>query len=670
MANFPYKSFCWSFGTTSFRTADFNVQIERQLAILDEFWELRENKYEAWDSNNQLQRSYYFFMHERGFLKGQASRPDKDAREKTSGLKDIGLIDNEHRLTAVGRELLQIVKDKNFKSNNLLGLPTDSYIYLKQMLKTRSIDDDGHIVRPFVVCLYALSRFAYLTDEEFTYLLPLCTSQENTETIIGAIENLRNGIGDINEIIISRLMAMDNYKVAQDYFLAEHVTEDVITAVGMNRKSRKYDKPYYPFYTLLYKVALRRDTTSILPLFEQISKISKTTGPLWRQYLFSTTSRHKLVRNGLDALNDVPLLRAANETEFKRLFFEQMHLFKARATLSDYADLNRRYIKTTDAAIFADGKAELDVLPRCWSYSIADELPSIAFTATDCLAKNVEFHEIAPFLEIDEQRLYTNLQQVYGVSVTTAADANRIITDERYKRFNELIDERFNRDTLIDLLKKFEQRDDDAIRQTVTNNADVPTIFEYVLGIAWYIISDRRGDVLSYMNLSLEADLLPRSHATGGNADIEYHYERTADYPAHCLLIETTLSDGSNQRRMEMEPVSRHLGEYILSSGDINAYCVFVSTYLHRNVISDFRVRKSYEYYSDEYKNVVKGLKILPLSTSEIQTILERGIGYDKLYLLFDTAYRSGEPVPSWYEREIQIALNELLPQKVLREEF
>ena len=69
--------------------------------------------------------------------------------------------------------------------------------------------------------------------------------------------------------------------------------------------------------------------------------------------------------------------------------------------------------------------------------------------------------------------------------------------------------------TIIRLLDDFESRNDDEIRSIVTDNADIPTIFEYVLGIAWYIISERKGDVLEYMNLSLEADLLPKTHAGG-----------------------------------------------------------------------------------------------------------------------------------------------------------
>jgi len=651
---FPFKSYCWAVGTTSFRTVDFNVRIEQQLALLDDFWAQYGNMGRPW---RDLQFDYYIFMRERGFVKGDAPNPSKDAREKTSGLAAIGLTDGERKLTPVGKDLREIANRGDFSCNNPLQLPADSFIYLKQLLKT-SIAVEGDIVRPFIITMYALLKLEYLSDDEFTYLLPLCTNRENTETIIGAIKNLRNNIGRIDDIITVRLMAMDNYKTAMNYFLSVSVTESVITAIGMNRKSggtgqKAYDKPYYPFYKLLRAVVIDRAGDKVLSLYKACGKLNGKAKNLWRKYLFNTTTRRKLERDGLEALNDIPLLGAKSEKAFKRMFFEQMHLFKAHATLSDYADLNRRYFKTTDTMIFVDKKAKLDVLPRCWLYSTADDLLNIAFISLDNLAENVELSDIASFLNIDENKLYANLEKLYGVTVTTAADANRIINDERYRRFNALIDERFNKTVLIDLLEKFESRDNDAIRQIVTNNADIPTIFEYVLGIVWYLINDRRGDILSYMNLSLEADLLPRTHAQGCSADIEYVYPQTAVYPAHTLLIEATLSDKSNQRRMEMEPVSRHLGEHILATGDKNSYCLFVSTFLHNNVISDFRNRQTYEYYSDQYKNVVKGLKILSLETAELRTILERGIGYDRLYELFESAYYSNEPVPTWYEREV-----------------
>ncbi|EOI0734741.1 TPA: hypothetical protein ACVZ4X_001438 [Campylobacter jejuni] len=65
--NIPYKSFCWSLGTTSFRTKNFNKTIEEQLSLLNEFWILRENQNINWSGNNELQAHYYDFMKQKGF---------------------------------------------------------------------------------------------------------------------------------------------------------------------------------------------------------------------------------------------------------------------------------------------------------------------------------------------------------------------------------------------------------------------------------------------------------------------------------------------------------------------------------------------------------------------------------------------------------------------------
>ncbi len=53
-----YRSYCWSLGTTSFRTKNFNKTIEEQLALLDEFWTLDENRNETWAGNAALQTRY------------------------------------------------------------------------------------------------------------------------------------------------------------------------------------------------------------------------------------------------------------------------------------------------------------------------------------------------------------------------------------------------------------------------------------------------------------------------------------------------------------------------------------------------------------------------------------------------------------------------------------
>ena len=82
-----YKSFCWVVGTTSFRTAKLNLKIEQQLLLLDKLYKQIQQQGKEWNwKNPDLQSTFYDLMHEEGFLVGNASRKDKDARQKTSGL--------------------------------------------------------------------------------------------------------------------------------------------------------------------------------------------------------------------------------------------------------------------------------------------------------------------------------------------------------------------------------------------------------------------------------------------------------------------------------------------------------------------------------------------------------------------------------------------------------
>ena len=57
-----FRSYCWSIGTTSYRTDKFNMNIELQLALLREFRALSENQDREWSGNNDFQKEYYGFF--------------------------------------------------------------------------------------------------------------------------------------------------------------------------------------------------------------------------------------------------------------------------------------------------------------------------------------------------------------------------------------------------------------------------------------------------------------------------------------------------------------------------------------------------------------------------------------------------------------------------------
>ena len=651
-----YKSFCWCLGTTSFRTKNFNRTIEEQLGLLNEFWSKPDNAEVGWRNNNNIQMEYYLFMQDKGFVEGDADNKPKDAREKTSGLVDIGLIDDNRRLTDVGKALLTISESNDFGSDNHFEIPKDSFIYLKQLLKTSCVVD-GNTVRPLIVLLYLLSKLEELSTDEFTYLLPLCTSKETTDEIIACIDDIKNEQKTVDDVIVSRLLSMDNYKEALSLLLSrEKVDENLICEIGINRKSRNYDKPYFPLYQALHKIYMEKDSSAFVEVFDAAKKIRISN--YWIKYLFDTNSRVALVRNAEAHIKSTDFDDITTENEFRTVFFKLMQLFKAKATLRDYFDLNRRYFRTTDIVLFEDGVVKLDVVPKHFFKSVIDSLYAQAYISSDLLYENCALEEIADCLAINDDVVIECINAELGIGTTTIDTAREALERIRYRRFKTLIDKKFSDDSLLELLTCFENRNDDEIRRMVTDNADVPTMFEYVLGVLWYKISDYQGKVLDYMRLSLDADLLPKTHAAGGEADIVYEHRQTADYPEHALLLEATLADSSNQRRMEMEPVSRHLGQHLLRTGNLNSYCVFATGTLNINVIADFRSRKSIPYYDpQDYSKNVSGMKIIPLQISELKAILKGGKRYKDLYSLFDTAFHSALPPHEWYSQCISTQL-------------
>ncbi len=650
-----YKSYCWSLGTTSFRMVEFNRKIEEQLKLLNQFWQIPEYANENWSSNNAIQIAYYNFIREQGFIEEKdAPRKDKDARQKTSGLVDLGIIDDERRLTDAGRTLLAIAESGNFLKENILRIPADSFIYFKQLLKSSCpFNDDS--VRPYVVLAYILSEIGEISKSEFTYLLPLTINKEKTERIVNFIKAIRCNEATIDEAIVSVISEMDNYQEAKKMLLEASTIDDIlIQEIGMNRKSRTYDIPYTKLYDTLRAFNATPNDDTAIDLFNAVDKISGRARLYWKMYLFNSVSRHRLETTGIrNVKRNKAILTIKDEIAFKEEFFKLLHLFKAKSLLDDYYDLNKRYFKTSDTIIFQDDKVKFDIIPNCYFALIKDSLLDMAFSKADNLELNCELSAIKTSLAVTQEQLFNKAEELYGVQVRSIIDIQDFVEQERYERLNHMIDTRFTDDVLVNLMTMFENRNDTDIQAIVTNNADVPTIFEYVLAIVWYKISGRQGKVLEYMNLSLDADLLPITHAAGGHEDITYKYAATSNYPAHTLLIEMTLANKTNQRRMEMEPVSRHLGDYMLTHRNEEAYCLFATTFLHVNVTSDFRIRKNAPYYSMDGLEFVNGMKIIPFQTSEIKTIIQKKLTYAQLYPIFEQAYQSNVAPNMWYEQEI-----------------
>lgn len=104
-------------------------------------------------------------------------------------------------------------------------------------------------------------------------------SQESFNAITNNISLLRNGQSNIDDIIFERLMSMENYIEALDYFLQNQVTEQVILKVGMNRKSSErgvyqYDRPYYLLYKAICDYKSNRTNENVIKIYNSICSIT------------------------------------------------------------------------------------------------------------------------------------------------------------------------------------------------------------------------------------------------------------------------------------------------------------------------------------------------------------------------------------------------------------
>ena len=663
LEDIKFQSYCWSLGTTSFRVKDLNFKIERQLQILKELW--NENPKINWNGNNTIQEEYYNKMLQKDFVTGEANNKAKDARQKTSGLVQIGVIDENRKISNIGQKIIDIVEQGNFKGDNIFNINNDSYLYLKQLIKLQ-ITDNGINVKPFVVLLYFLAELKYLSKDEFTYILPLATNQKYTELMLENIKMLRNNKMTIDDIIQNKMNNMLNYKSAIKLIQEKGINDiENFSVIDMGRKGKKYLEPMYKFFNDLYEISQRdfdEEALDIIIAFirEQTNKNSKVA-KYWKKYL--KYSSRILTKEYLDEIKKIPLLNFKDKKEYAVEFFKVMHTAKWKATLEDYADLNKRYISLSDIVIFNDDKIELDIFPKYFFLNISKEILNTPILTKEnynnFILEDIEFNRIYNCLDINVDNIIMQIQVDYPEKNVNKDSIKTFIEDERLRRFNELIDAKFSENQLINLFKYIEKNDKTAIKEYADWNSDIPTIFEYILGITWYKFSNKIGNILEYMKLSLDANLFPKTHAAGGTADIVYEYNKNNIYPEHKVLLEATLTESTSQRKNEMEPVSRHLMREIQENDNDNTYVVFVANILQEEVLSDFRSRRNYQFRS---KNFIKtGLKIISLSIQDIIKLINVKVQYSKLYEIFENAYKNKEINDlEWYEKLIKNKINKL----------
>ncbi|MCK9255973.1 MAG: AlwI family type II restriction endonuclease [Bacteroidales bacterium] len=384
--------------------------------------------------------------------------------------------------------------------------------------------------------------------------------------------------------------------------------------------------------------------------------ISSKKPSYYLESLFDTTALNNSSdwEKIINFFENTPLISSENEESFIVNFHVLYMFIKKLSLCEEYRDLNTRHLKLLDIFVFEYGKLKLDLVfwylfkPVKNDLLKAKLLPQNEYR-TKLEASQNNIGDIYDFLKINVAEL--SKQIATDFPEVTKLGLQNFALKKKEERLLELVNTVFTKENIIKIFENIYPRKDEQIRKLIKEwyqdyEATIPALFEYLLGISFYWLSEKQVSISDILNSGLDANLLPKTHTAGGQADIIVRC-KDKDY-----LIEATLSENDGQRRMEAEPVPRHLAKHILEVNP-NSLTLFVAGQLDRNNLVVLRNYKFLPwYYSDE--DSVETMNILPLSVSNMIYLLKNETNFNKLENKFEAVLNSETKDGfKWYTNEV-----------------
>ena len=557
------------------------------------------------------------------------------ARHYTSNLVKLGFADDNRNISQAGELLLGRILLRRDPLERLLPLNDMNIVYLRQLMKLRIFSSDGtRYYSPFCMALYALLKRDRISQNEFCELVQGMNPYARMEELDSFIENYREG-----SIAEGRAKALPAEVCGRGF-----MGEETFGRIFGNRKSGKTVWVYYEFYRALYRFNESRTEEaldSLLDLYEaEKTKLNKAFG--YGRNIFSVS------RGNRPPVSD--FLEQEEEELFSdslnRRFYERYAQSKLLDQIREYSDTTMRMFKVTGMISFDNGYAELAFGDLCRCIFDPDRLRKKVFGNIEeeqdasCLSCE-EYEEgtdsffctvqpLSQILGLDDRELTEIVRRISlkfgGGSVE---ELSRIVQDKRKKEFRNFVAVHYPEKRVKELLALFSDRSNDRrIKEAVSPDATVPTIFEYIVGLAWYYFSDKTIDLLSSFNLTLSADFEPLTHAGGGMGDIVIRE------PDKVIMLEATLMNAGSQKRGEWEPVLRHsvnlkIEEEKQSTGrEVTTF--FIADTFDANTINIWKAISSVPLQSSSDRDqFTDNVIIMPVSSHELSRLMDRKKSYD-----------------------------------------
>ncbi len=584
------------------------------------------------------------------------------SRHYTSNLVKLGFADAKRNITNVGDVLLGNILLHEDAIETLLPLNNMNIIYLRQLLKLRIFNNEGtKYYSPFNMALYALLVKSRISQDEFCEMIQGLSPYHNIDNYDVFIENYhRDSI--IKNYSFSVPFEINNDKLINKVLFAEYFK---------NRKSTNAVDIYYDFYKAISKFISIKDSDSLdglLTIYENNKEmLNKAFG--YGNKIFKNKRGNRptvsdfLKKEKVDFLNE----------QLNSSFYLRFVRSKMMDVIREYSDTTIRVFKATGLISFDNGYVELVCKDLCECIFDKETIKSHIFGNL----ADEEINNISDYEENMDSYYYNNHSVISILNYSDnlindillavqeefdgaeIIDIPQIVKQRRKNDFDIFIDKNYPETRVKKLLTMFSDRTNDGrIKEEVCSEATVPTIYEYIVGLAWYYFSNKTIDLLSSFNLTLSADFEPLTHAGGGMGDIVIYEEKQV------IMLEATLMNANSQKRGEWEPVLRHsVNLKIEEENTINREVTtfFIADTFDFNTINIWKAVSSVPLQSSNDKNkFTDNVIIMPINNDELVNLMERKNEYNdiiqKVRTLFLKDVTSFDK--EWREKFISTVMN------------
>ena len=562
---------------------------------------------------------------------------EQRARHYTSNLVKLGFADKYRTISEAGKNLLNgiIVRDK---LEALLPITDTNLVILRQLLKLKiytSPDPEGNR-RFYSPCLFALYMLLYNETIGINHFKQQIQG-------ISPYWDIFSDSKQLNNIDIITNLEKE-ISIPQEFDTDSKISYEVFQKHIKNRKSSTIVTKYYEFYSMLFDYVQMPDDNNFIVLRDILlgddnSKFEKAFG--FGNAIFQCGNKlHPYTHEKFKEQNSKTALLTKN---VNREFYKRYYVSKYIDTAKEYSDTTIRMLGATGLFQFSKPLVELshkeflkivmsnyDFGENIFGTVSQEEYESAENGILSDFYKETTLTEILKFTNEDINTILSDLRQHYGDS----KDILAILVEENRVNLEKHIKEKYPKEKVVELLRLFSNRGNDkTIKQYVNEDATVPTIYEFIVAIAWYYISNKEISVYDSLNLTLNGDFEPVVHAGGGMGDI------VVKYPDRIVMLEATLMNASAQKRGEWEPVLRHAINLTVDSYPKKVFTLFVADELDYNTINIWRAVAAVTLASSVTGEKTEHVVIMPFTNEHFCNFIENNISDKKIINNIETSY-------------------------------